>query len=360
MFLRNCWYVAAWDHEVHRMQPMRRVLLGDAVVLYRKADGAPVALEDRCCHRHAQLSMGRVKGDNVECVYHGLVFDPSGKCIRIPWQEHIPAGACVRSFPLIEKHHWIWIWMGDPALADPSLIEDFGMMDGAGWRSKGELLHVKGNYVLVVENLMDLSHLPTVHATTLASTAIPPDPLPVKYERVGSRVKVDRWIFDTPVPPYFRLLGCFDKSERVDRWMNTVFTPPAFVRIDIGAARAGTGAREGNRSAAATTWNLNAITPETEKTSHYFWAQAQDFSRDDPSIADLDFQLVHGAFLEDLKVIAGQQENLDLRPDAPRVNMVNDTGGLMATRIVGELIRQEQNGVRSTLQDRPVINRAVP
>jgi hypothetical protein len=188
----------------------------------------------------------------------------------------------------------------------------------------------------------------------------PAEPFPVKYERVGNRVKVDRWVLDTPVPPYFRLLGCFDKSERVDRWMNTLFSPPAFVRIDIGAARAGTGAREGNRSEAATTWNLNAITPETEKTTHYFWAQAQDFSKDDPSIADLDFQLVHGAFLEDLKVIAGQQENLDLRPDAPRVNMVNDTGGLMACRILSDLIRQEQNGVRSTFQDRPVINPVVP
>ena len=341
MFLRNCWYVAAWDHEVHRLQLARRLLLGEAVALYRNAEGRVIALEDRCCHRHAPLSMGTVKGNNVECRYHGLVFDPSGRCVRIPWQETIPPSACVRSYPVVEKYHWIWIWMGEPALADESLIEDFHWMDHPDWRFQGERLHVEGNYLLLVENLVDLSHLPYVHATSLADTAIPVNELPVKYERVGNSVTVQRWILDTPVPPYFRLLGGFGKEDRVDRWMNLEFSPPAMVRIDIGAARTGTGARAGNRSQGITTWNLNAITPETDKTSHYFWAQAQDFSQDDPSISDVDFQLVHGAFLEDLAVIKGQQENIDLRPDAARLNIATDTGGIMTRRIVEQLIRQE-------------------
>lgn len=341
MFLRNCWYVAAWDHEVHRLQLARRLLLGEAVVLYRNAEGGVVALEDRCCHRHAPLSMGRVRGSNVECKYHGLQFDPSGKCVHIPWQETIPPSARVRSYPVVEKYHWVWIWMGEPALADESLIEDFHWMDDPDWRFRGERLHVEGNYLLLVENLVDLSHLPYVHATSLADTAIPSNEIPVKYEREGNSVKVQRWILDTPVPPYFRLLGDFGKEDRVDRWMNLQFSPPAMVRIDIGAARAGTGAREGNRSQGLTTWNLNAITPETDRTSHYFWAQAQDFSKDDPSIADVDYQLVHGAFLEDLAMIKGQQENIDLRPDAGRLNIVTDTGGIMARRIVEQLIREE-------------------
>jgi len=341
MFLRNCWYVAAWDHEVHRLQLARRLLLGEAVALYRDAEGKVVALEDRCCHRHAPLSMGRVKGSNVECKYHGLVFDPSGRCVHIPWQETIPPSACVRSYPIVEKYHWVWIWMGEPSLADASLIEDFHWMDHPDWRFKGERLHVEGNYLLLVENLVDLSHLPHVHATSLADTAIPTNEIPVKYEREGNSVKVQRWVLDTPVPPYFRLLGGFGKEDRVDRWMNLQFSPPAMIRIDIGAARAGTGAREGVRSQGVTTWNLNAITPETDKTSHYFWAQAQDFSKDDPSLADVDFQLVHGAFQEDLAMIKGQQENIDLRPDAARLNIATDTGGIMARRIVEQLIRQE-------------------
>lgn len=349
MFLRDCWYVAAWDHEVHRLKLMRRLVLGDAVVFYRDSAGKVVALEDRCCHRHAPLSMGKVTGDNVECRYHGLVFDPSGACVRIPTQENIPRAACVKSYPVVEKYHWIWIWMGDPSLADESLIEDFHWMDDPDWRFKGELLHVEGNYLLMVENLLDLSHLPYVHDTTLAATAIPAKDNPVRYERDGNNVVVRRWVEDTAVPPYFRLLGNFNKQERVDRWMNVHFSPPAMVRIDIGAAKTGTGAREGNRSQGLTTWNLNAITPETDVTTHYFWAQAQDFSQNDPTITDVDFELVHGAFLEDLGFIKGQQMNIDLMPDAPRVNITTDSGGMMARRIVEQMIQHEaKNEQRAT------------
>jgi len=327
---------------------MRRILLDEPVVLYRKADGKPVALADRCAHRHAPLSMGRVKGDNIECRYHGLAFAPDGRCARIPMQETIPPAACVRSYPVVEKFHWIWIWMGDPARADPALIEDFHWMDDPAWRFKGERLHVAGNYMLVVENLCDLSHLPFLHATSLADTAIPPNDIPVKTERRGNSIRVERWILDTPTPPYFRLLAKFKKEDRVDRWMHLEFSPPAMVRLDIGAAKTGTGARDGDRRQGITTRNLNAITPETARTAHYFWAQAQDFGLDDPTIADIDFQLVHDAFQEDLAIIRGQQENIDIAPDAPRLNIATDTGGMQARRIVETLIARERGMERES------------
>ncbi|TAK80162.1 MAG: aromatic ring-hydroxylating dioxygenase subunit alpha [Betaproteobacteria bacterium] len=348
MNLRDSWYVAAWDHEVQRLKLMRRLLLGEPVVLYRKGDGAPVALEDRCCHRHAPLSQGRLRGDRLECGYHGLQFDASGACVHIPAQDRIPASARVRSYPVVEKCHWIWIWMGDPARADPALIPDFGVLSHPDWSWRGERLEVEGSYLLVIENLMDLTHLPALHVTTLADTAIPANEIPVDYRIEPDRILVERWVLDTPVPAYFRLLASFGKEERVDRWMNTVFTPPGFVRIDIGAARTGTGARKGDRSHAVTTWNLNAITPETERTSHYFWAQAQNFSKGDPSITELDFQLVHTAFQEDLRMIKGQQQNIDLAPDAPRLNLSSDRAGIQARRMIERLIREEQERAPAT------------
>lgn len=338
---RNAWYVAAWDHEIKRLTLTRRLLLGDAVVLYRKSDGAAVALEDRCCHRHAPLSHGRLKRDNIECAYHGLQFAPDGKCVHIPSQDTIPANACVRSFPIVERYHWLWIWMGDADLADPDLIPDFGVMDSPDWNWRGETLHVDGNYQLVVENLMDLSHLPSLHLTTLADTAIPENEIPVHYQVDGDRISVDRWVEDTPLPPYFRLLADLPRDMRADRWMNTTFSPPSFVRIDIGAAKTGTGARDGNRSEGVTTWNLNAITPETATSSHYFWAQAQDFKGDDPTIAELDFHLVHTAFQEDLAIIKGQQENIALSPDAPRLDLAADRAGIQAKRIIDRMIKKE-------------------
>lgn len=354
MFLKNCWYVAAWGHEVKRLELMRRILLGEPVALYRGADGRPVALEDRCCHRHAPLSAGRIRGNNVECGYHGFTYDPSGKCVRIPTQDNIPANARVKSYPVAERHQFIWIWMGDPARADEGLIEDFHWLDDPAWRHKGDRLQLQGNYLLLVENLCDLTHLPYVHTTTLSATAVPHRENPGEIRREGNSISVERWTENVPVTSYFRSVAGFARDAMVDRWMNLVYTPPAFVRIDIGATLAGTGARQGDRSKGVTTRNLNAITPETEKTTHYFWAQTQNFSTDDPSITELDFRLTRTAFLEDIAMIAGQQRNIDLDPDAPRVNVATDTGGVQARRIVESLIAAETSGAPKRLAPLPL------
>ena len=110
MFLKNYWYVAAIDHEVSRT-PMRRIICNEPVVIYRTEDGMPVALEDRCAHRHLPLSMGKLKGDILECLYHGLCFDRTGACIKVPGQETIPPSARVRAYPMVERYHWLWIWI---------------------------------------------------------------------------------------------------------------------------------------------------------------------------------------------------------------------------------------------------------
>ena len=81
MFLRNCWYVAAWAAEVGAA-PLARTICGAPVALFRTGSGEAVALEDRCCHRNLPLSMGRVEGEALRCGYHGLLFDRDG---RVTW-----------------------------------------------------------------------------------------------------------------------------------------------------------------------------------------------------------------------------------------------------------------------------------
>ncbi|MHA1108783.1 MAG: Rieske 2Fe-2S domain-containing protein, partial [Alphaproteobacteria bacterium] len=296
MFLRNFWYVAAGDQEVQRQNLFRRTILDEPVVFYRTEEGAPVALEDRCCHRHMPLSEGILKGNNIECAYHGLTFDPSGACVRIPSQTTIPPEVKIRNYPVVERYHWIWIWMGDPALADPDLIEDYHWTDDPDWRAKGERLDLAGNYLLLVDNLLDLTHLQFIHATTLGTEAIAA--APIKTEREERMVRVTRWIMDSPAPPFFQRAGGFLPDQNIDRWQIIEYTPPAFVRLNVGGAIAGTGALQGDLSQGFTMRNLNAITPETEKTTHYFWAQAHDFKIDDPSVTELLYQQVHTAFLE--------------------------------------------------------------
>jgi len=348
MFVRNAWYVVAWDHEVGR-DLRRRIVLGEPVVLYRRADGRPVALEDRCCHRQAPLSMGKLVGDIVHCPYHGLQFAPDGACVRVPSQERIPPSARVKSYPIVEKNHWIWIWTGDPAQARPELIEDFHWLDDPAWRFGGSYLHVEANYLLLVENLLDTTHLPFLHPTTLGTDAFARSEFEVTRE--GDRIKVARWLMNELPAPFHKQMGGFPDGTKVDRWQITHFGPPSFVKLDVGSAPAGAGAREGDRSRGMNMWNLNAITPETEKTAHYFYAQAYNFKLDERWISDLVRSQVTKAFLEDMAIIRAQQQNMDLGP-SPVVALGQDKAWGAMRQIVERLAREEREpaGVAQALQ----------
>jgi vanillate monooxygenase len=267
MFLKNYWYVAASDQEV-KEKPLGRIILGEPIVFFRSQDGALAAFEDRCPHRRLPLSMGKMVGDALQCHYHGLRFDRGGKCVRVPGQDLIPQSARVRTYPVVERYRWIWIWMGDPALADPDKITDFHWLDDPDWGAKASYLHVEANWQLVVDNLLDLTHLAFVHETTIGNMALV-EHAAVKVKRAQDNVVVTRWIIDQPAPPTFVKVGGF--TSNVDRWQIIDYTPPAFLRLDVGATPTGTGAPEGRRVNGISMRNLNAITPETETTSHYFW-----------------------------------------------------------------------------------------
>ncbi len=338
MFVRNAWYVAAWDHEVTR-EMRRRILLDEPVLLFRRDDGVPIALEDRCCHRQAPLSMCKLTGNIVQCPYHGLQFDTTGKCVKVPSQDLVPKNAKVRSFPVVERNHWIWIWMGDPAKADPALIEDFHWMDDAGWRFGGSYLHVDAHYLLVVENLLDTTHLPFLHPNTLGTDSFARSEFDVKRE--GDRVTVTRWVMNELPAPFHKQMGGFPDGMKVDRWQVTHFGPPCFVKLDVGSAPAGAGARQGDRSKGVNMWNLNAITPETEKSAHYFFAQAYNFKLDEPWVSNMLKTQIHSIFLEDMAIIKAQQQNMDLGA-SPAVGLGQDKAWVAMRSIVQRLAADEQ------------------
>jgi len=352
MFLRNAWYVGAWDHEVTGEKPFARVMMNEPVVFYRKRDGAIAALEDRCCHRHYPLHRGCIVNDNIECGYHGLQYDSSGKCVRIPGQALVPDAVRVRSYPVVEKYRWIWVWMGDPKLADPAKITDFHWMDAAAWRAKGTVFHVKCDYELIIENLLDLSHLSFVHRSTIGNYATA-EQAAVDVTRTDGDVTVARWMIDTPPPPTYVKAGGF--KGNVDRWQFIRFTPPCSVRLDVGALDTGRGApqlknaafaAEGRLPGGIEMRNLNAITPETEKTCHYFWAQAHNFMIDRPEVTEMLFGQIKEAFQQDWDVFEGQQKSIDLDPRAPRVNLSADAGQVQSIRLLRRLIQEEADRVR--------------
>lgn len=342
MFLKNSWYVAANDHEIGRT-PLGRVFLGEPVVMYRKEDGTLVALEDRCMHRHLPLSMGKLVGDKLQCHYHGLQYDGSGKCVRIPGQDMIPPNAKIRTYPVVERYHWVWIWMGDPALANPDEITDYHWLDSPEWGARSAYLHVKANWQLIVDNLLDLTHLAFVHETTIGNSALV-DNASVKVTRGQAEVQVTRWIIDAPAPPTFVKAGGF--TENVDRWQIIDFRPPVFLRLDVGATPTGTGAPEGKRVGGISMRNLNAITPETDSTSHYFWGQCHNWDVKNGKLSDMLLEQIRMAFHEDVAVFEAQQKNLDMIKNPPQLDINADTGVIQARRILDRLSAEEQAAMR--------------
>jgi phenylpropionate dioxygenase-like ring-hydroxylating dioxygenase large terminal subunit len=183
--------------------------------------------------------MGRLVGDLLQCHYHGLRYDGTGQCVKVPAQNTVPPGARVKSYPVTERHRWLWIWMGDAARADPDLIPDFHWLDDPQWGAKSAYLHVKANWQLIVDNLLDLTHLAFVHESTIGNAALVENAA-VKVERAPNSVVVTRWIINAPAPPTFVKAGGF--TTPVDRWQIIDFAPPAHLRLDVGATPTGTGA----------------------------------------------------------------------------------------------------------------------
>jgi vanillate O-demethylase monooxygenase subunit len=256
----------------------------------------------------------------------------------------VPASARVRSYPIVEKNHWIWIWTGDPAKADPALIEDFHWLDDPAWRFGGSYLHVDANYLLVVENLLDTTHLPFLHPTSLGTDAFARSEFDVKRE--GDRITVTRWLMNELPAPFHKQMGGFPDGMKVDRWQVTHFGPPCFVKLDVGSAPVGAGARQGDRSKGMNMFNLNAITPETEKTAHYFFAQAYNFKLNEPWVSHMLKTQVHSIFLEDMAILKAQQQNMDFGP-SPAVGLGQDKAWMAMRGIVQRLVNEEQGQARA-------------
>lgn len=279
MFLRNSWYVAAWSDEIAPGGLLARTLLGEQVVLYRLVDGSVAALEDRCCHRGLPLSKGCVRGDQLQCGYHGLTFDRTGACVHVPGQDKVPPGARVKRFEVQEQDHLVWIWMGDEGRADASTIVRHPWHDDAGWVWVKDRYLIEANYQLVTDNLMDLTHVGYVHGRTIGGTPQAHSEAETITSSFEGGVKVIRWMLNSVPPPVYTAAHRFN-TERVDRWMEIEFFAPSTVRIHTGAVDVYTGAREGRREGGFAFMGLNVETPETETTTHYFWSGAQTFSAD--------------------------------------------------------------------------------
>jgi vanillate O-demethylase monooxygenase subunit len=340
-YLRNCWYVAAWAHELIDGKLLARTILDQPVLLYKGDSGRAAALEDRCCHRGARLSKGRLEGDCVRCMYHGLKFDGSGACVQIPGQDTIPKGMGVRSYPVLERDTLVWIWMGEADKADPDLIVDFPYLREPGWRGVPDYLHYDANYLLIVDNLADFAHLAFVHRHTLGGSeeyAFKTKPVEVERQPRGFRVK--RMHMNADVPPFHRKVTRSD--ARIDRWNVGTMHIPGIFFLESGFAPAGSGIERGDISQAKQYRNCQFFTPETAKSTHFFWNYLHNWNLDDPTIElSLHDSMVEG-FHEDKAIIEQQQRTFDADPSFRMHPIAADAPLAHFRRVLAQLVEQER------------------
>lgn len=342
MILRNYWYIAAQAQEVTRT-PLARLICEEPVVLYRTGTGAPVALRDLCSHRRAPLSKGKLVGDALQCPYHGLRFDPAGRCIRIPGQEAIPEGAHIDAFPAIERWGMVWLWMGDPARADPAAIPHRPWRDDPAWNAEStHYYHVGASHMLMTDNLLDLGHVAYIHADTIGfdAEALEKDPLVTEVD--GTRVRNTRVLEDVEPAPAVRDWGGF--TGRVDRISISDWTPPCYTAIQFANRPRGAEA-----NAEAVEFRIDHfITPETASTHHYWVLVSRNFRIDDTELT----RRIHAdndrVAAQDIDIVEAQQKMVALTPGYQDMPIKQDKGLMAAHRILKNLYRAEQ-----TLGDAP-------
>lgn len=303
-FVTNAWYLGAWSTEVDLESLLSRRILDLPIVFFRKRDGSPAALIDRCSHKLAPLSLGKKIGDELQCGYHGLQFDCTGHCTKVPSQGQIPPTANIRAFPVIERYGAIWIWMGDAAFADETKLIKLEHYGEEGWSIvSGQYIKFDCNYLNITDNLVDPAHTTYVHAATIGSPE--GSEVPVKVEQTDDYVLAYRWIKNVPPVPLARKMGNF--SENTDRFQYYYLYLPSISCVDFGTMEAGLEPTEENKNSGLRSFSYNFLTPETADRTHYFWLHVRNYKTGDAE-ADKDVErLMTATFLEDADILAAVQ-----------------------------------------------------
>jgi len=337
MFIKNAWYVAGWAHEVSAEKPLQRMICGESVVLFR-SDGEVVALADACAHRQYPLSSGKIIDGRIRCGYHGFEYDATGVCQRVPGQDGVPAKARVRSYPVVAKYGWIWIWPGDTSYdgaADPATIPRTPWMESEKWDGVTFTHLYECRSSLVHDNLLDLTHEAFIHEASIGDEAVYENGITV--EVTGNTVVVDRFMPEChPSDLYVTAMGV---EPPMDRWHTTEFRMPSLHIIHCGVGKPGEPRDSGYHIEV-----LNAITPATETSSWYFYGNFRDFAVGDEKINELMRSSLSQVLQEDAVALAQQERMLSQDQAAgPDVLIAQDAGVARARRMMKQLLDSERN-----------------
>lgn len=343
-FLFNTWYVAMWVSDLPNQKLISKTILNEPVVFFRKEDGSVAAITDRCSHRFAPLSMGKIiPGDIIQCIYHGLEFSANGKCVNNPHNPcTIPEKAHLKSYPVVEMYSLIWIWLGDKT-ADNTLIPDYSCLI-----NRPELhvtdpgyIKVNSNYQLVVDNLLDLSHTSYVHAGILGnSQTVDAD---IKVDQMGEVVSVSRPSINAETPGILKMMSPVG-FEKGDQWSTISWFCPSNLILEFGVSKHGEPKEKGTGYFA-----IHLLTPETETTTHYYYSAARwnvltIGDQNNSEIREKIYELRTFAFAEqDVPVIEAQQKNMDTAKYLLKPTLLSiDAGPTRYQRILQKKIAEEK------------------
>jgi vanillate O-demethylase monooxygenase subunit len=323
-FLQDCWYAAALSHEIVQA-PLARTICNRPLVLFRTASGTAWALDDRCPHRLMPLSIGRVSEEGIVCAYHGIEFNCDGTCRRIPQQQTIARGMRVRSFPLVERWGVAWIWMGEAERAETDAIPDYFWLSSPRWHTLARRYHVKANYEICADNILDLSHTPYVHGQTIGTPEMAR--IPARTWVSGDVVHSERVMEQVTPGPFVYRWGNF--GERIDRVTTTEWRPPGNISVALTYR---------DQASEITLRLTNPLTPETGRTTHVFFMWSRDFGdRVDEGFTRESFQVMD----EDIAIIEQQQAAFDRSDRRRTVAIVSDATLIQSRRVLARLVRAQ-------------------
>jgi phenylpropionate dioxygenase-like ring-hydroxylating dioxygenase large terminal subunit len=340
MYARNHWYAAGMSHELGDGL-LARTILEEPVLMYRTSDGKVIALEDRCSHRNAPLSLGRRIGDVIQCPYHGLEFGGGGSCTKIPRLDRKPpASYTIRAYPTVERDRYVWLWPGDPALADPALIPDYSWQSQDGWTGTVWLRTIKAGYVFNIENLLDLSHLEYVHAATISTEKF--NDAPVITEVHENHVDVFRTMegvdSDDPEAARYTSGSAAPGGEKVDRQSHVRYIAPSAFWLHTTTYRSGC---KDDPDAKINRFG-GPNTPETASSHHHFMSTYRNYALDDESLTQLLVDMANTAYSEDIPLLLKQQDRVDAGTYKPIRALPIDKGVLAGIKILERLIERER------------------
>jgi vanillate O-demethylase monooxygenase subunit len=326
-FVVNGWYAAAWSEEIGR-ELIERWICGIPMVMYRREDGTPVALDGTCPHRGYPLARGRLKGDDVECGYHGVTFGCDGGCVRVPGTDRPQKAMRVAAHPLVERGGLIWIWPGDPARADEALIAERWLADPA-WASVHGTKLIDCRASLLIENLLDLSHETFLHADSIGEAGVAE--APITTEVSDRHVSAKRVIPNVPPAPLFQKAGV---HGNIDRGQDAQFWAPGLCLTLASATPRAAGEPRLRWSV------IHCVTPETATRTRYLWAVARDYAIDDASVSETWRRGADAVFDQDVAALEAQEARLATLPaDHLELSIPGDAAALASRKLLREHAR---------------------